>query len=418
MCFSFFTCLSVSLSFHLALSSHVSLFCFISLLPLLNALCVVCCCVCCVLWLGSACCCGCSWCGCGCVVVSAFLLVLHFKTLPCVRSKRSRVYFQNASVTQDTGVLMAHTGAFWTYTRKRFEGSRSLPSLSLSASLLVSLSPLSCVSFLSLSLFISPSFSSLSLPDLINNDNDRSSRWLLVRWPVRIMQETIVEGFLCKPRTPWNEVGLYLCWKEKRCAWCGVYVLYVFVRVAIWCCVLSWLSSLCCWLRQRWRRCVGCCVVRKWRFLKKKVIAHKLHPQGIYLHHGKKRGKTQHLPNNEETKQHTQQKRGERSLIQRRWRKATPPNRRRKNSNTTQRRWKPSSTTQMERGGTQLHAQRTKRRQHHAKEERKNSNTTQRKKRPNSTTQLSDMGGLFPATQLSFHTRIKKKKKKKKKKRF
>ena len=179
---------------------------------------------------------------------------------------------------------------------------------------------------------------------------------------------------------------------------CGVIIVVVVLLVA------SALASM------RWLLCG-----EKMTVPKKKVIAHKLHPQGTYLHHGKKRGKTQHLPNNEETKHHTQQKRGERSLIQRRWRKATPPNRRRKNSNTIQRRWKPSSTTQMERGGTQLHAQRTKRRQHHAREERKNSNTTQRKKRPNSTTQLSDMGGLFPATQLSFHTRIKKKKKRFKK---
>ena len=292
MCFSFFTCLSVSLSFHLALSSHVSLFCFISLLPLLNALCVVCCCVCCVLWLGSACCCGCSWCGCGCVVVSAFLLVLHFKTLPCVRSKRSRVYFQNASVTQDTGVLMAHTGAFWTYTRKRFEGSRSL-ALFLSLPLFSCLSLPSHVSLFCLSLCSSlfPSLLSLypisSTMTMIARPDGSLSGDLFASCKKQLSKDS------CASLEPlWNEVGLYLCWKEKRGAWCGVYVLYVFVRVAIWCCVLSWLSSLCCCLRQRWRRCVGCCVVRKWRFPKKKnVIAHKLHPQGIYLHHGKKRGK-------------------------------------------------------------------------------------------------------------------------------
>ena len=28
---------------------------------------------------------------------------------------------------------------------------------------------------------------------------------------VRIMQETFVQVFLCKPRATWNEVGLYLC---------------------------------------------------------------------------------------------------------------------------------------------------------------------------------------------------------------
>ena len=46
------------------------------------------------------------------------------------------------------------------------------------------------------------------------------------------VQETIVYGSLCKPRATWNEVGLYLCCKEE-CAWCGVSVLCVFVRVAM-----------------------------------------------------------------------------------------------------------------------------------------------------------------------------------------
>ena len=66
---------------------------------------------------------------------------------------------------------------------------------------------------------------------------------------------------------------------EKECAWCGVMCLCcVFVPVAMWCSVLSLLSSLCCWLRQRRRRCVGYCVVRM-RVLKKtiSVIVHKLH---------------------------------------------------------------------------------------------------------------------------------------------
>ena len=38
---------------------------------------------------------------------------------------------------------------------------------------------------------------------------------------VRIMQETLVLEFLCKPLPTWNEVGLHLSWKEE-CAWCGV----------------------------------------------------------------------------------------------------------------------------------------------------------------------------------------------------
>ena len=36
---------------------------------------------------------------------------------------------------------------------------------------------------------------------------------------VRIMQETSVQVFMCKPRATWNEVGLHLCWKEE-CSWC------------------------------------------------------------------------------------------------------------------------------------------------------------------------------------------------------
>ena len=41
------------------------------------------------------------------------------KVLPCVRSKRSRVHFQDARVTKDTGVSNVHTRAFSTYTRER-----------------------------------------------------------------------------------------------------------------------------------------------------------------------------------------------------------------------------------------------------------------------------------------------------------
>ena len=38
--------------------------------------------------------------------------VYTFKRLPCVRSKRSRAYLQNARVQCDAGVLKVHTGAF------------------------------------------------------------------------------------------------------------------------------------------------------------------------------------------------------------------------------------------------------------------------------------------------------------------
>ena len=52
---------------------------------------------------------------------------------------------------------------------------------------------------------------------------------------VRIMQETIVWVFLCKPRATWNEVGLYLCWSWKGVQKkCDVSVLRGFVRVGMY----------------------------------------------------------------------------------------------------------------------------------------------------------------------------------------
>ena len=46
---------------------------------------------------------------------------------------------------------------------------------------------------------------------------------------------------------------MYLCWIWVMCL-CLVVFGYV------WSCWYV-LSSLCCWLRQCWRRCVGCCAV-------------------------------------------------------------------------------------------------------------------------------------------------------------
>ena len=34
---------------------------------------------------------------------------------------------------------------------------------------------------------------------------------------VRIMHETTVPAYRCKPRATWNEVGMYLCWKWVMC---------------------------------------------------------------------------------------------------------------------------------------------------------------------------------------------------------
>ena len=254
----------------LSLSFHVCLVSVFTCLSLSSHVCLCgcgCVCVCCCVWL-----CVLLWC------VSFFFSctekrsrvfvqnasVCTFKTLPCVRSKRSRVYVQNARGHIGHGVLNVHTGAFSTYTWKRFErthGSVSLfssrvsllsclplsllfsclssllirLSISLSLSLLVSL----CLLSAPLSFFLSLSFSSLSITmtmiarpvrSLCTHSPilpDRQSAWTLAQSlsgeHVRIMQETFVYVFLSKPRATWNEVFLYLCWKEK-CAWCGVCV--------------------------------------------------------------------------------------------------------------------------------------------------------------------------------------------------
>ena len=112
---------------------------------------------------------------------------------------------------------------------------------------------------LSFFLFLSL-LSALSL--LNDDDNDRSSSWLSVHtaltcpecqsawalahslWDehVRFMQETSVHLFLCKFRATWNEVGLYLCWKEE-CVWGGV-VWWIVVR----CRDITWLALRGSWL--------------------------------------------------------------------------------------------------------------------------------------------------------------------------
>ena len=49
---------------------------------------------------------------------------------------------------------------------------------------------------------------------------------------VRIMQETIVQAFLCKPGTSWKEAGLLLCWRWRGVPKkCDVSVLCVLVGI-------------------------------------------------------------------------------------------------------------------------------------------------------------------------------------------
>ena len=97
---SLFSCLShvclhmsVSLSSHVCLCGHLGERLVVCLVVRVVVSCVGLCVVLCVV----------CWCVVVCwavrvVVVCAFLLVLHRKTLPCVRSKRFRVNVQNAPV--------------------------------------------------------------------------------------------------------------------------------------------------------------------------------------------------------------------------------------------------------------------------------------------------------------------------------
>ena len=109
---------------------------------------------CCVLLCVVVCCCVCCGLAVRAVVVVAVDVAVCVRFFLSGTEKRSRVYVQNAPVTVGTVVLKVHTGV-------------SLPLFSclyplMRLSLLVSLSPLMCLSSLFLSLFISLSFSSLS----------------------------------------------------------------------------------------------------------------------------------------------------------------------------------------------------------------------------------------------------------------
>ena len=164
----------------------------------------------------------------------------RFKTPPCVRSRRLRVYPENAHVL--------NMRTFSGYTRKcperthggllnqGFSAFSSLFSSLLSFSLSLVLSSLSLsLHSLSLALFPSFVFSLFSLSYIVN-DHSSSALFLgthgsdlpecqsactlaqsLSGEHVRIMHETTVLVSLCKPHATWNEVGLYLCWKWVLC---------------------------------------------------------------------------------------------------------------------------------------------------------------------------------------------------------
>ena len=101
-------------------------------------LCVLCGCV----WLCVVVC-GCVWLCvvvCGCVCISSLVLEM----LPSVRSKRSRVYFQNARVTSDTDVFEGTHERVLNVNTREYPPLFSCLSLSLSSSL-SSLFSMQCV---------------------------------------------------------------------------------------------------------------------------------------------------------------------------------------------------------------------------------------------------------------------------------
>ena len=69
---------------------------------------------------------------------------------------------------------------------------------------------------------------------------------------VRIMQETIVQVFLCKPHAARNKACLCLCWKEFRASLtlksvdAAQRVWHVVCRVSVWVAWCGMLSSWCC----------------------------------------------------------------------------------------------------------------------------------------------------------------------------
>ena len=240
---SLFSCLShgclhmsVSLFSCLSLSSHVFLPLHMSV-SVVVGVCVLLCVV-----LGCACCCG--------VCVSSCLALK--KKLPCVRSKRSRVYFQNERFERTHGSVSLFSPSCLSLLIRL--------SFSLSLSLLVSL----CLLSARLSFFLSLSFSALSITlsitmtliarpvgSLCTHGSilpDRQSAWTLAESlsgeHVRITQETVVQIFLRKPRATSNEVGLYLCWRSEDGDCVCVCACYVFVSDVVCC--------HCC------RRFVGC----------------------------------------------------------------------------------------------------------------------------------------------------------------
>ena len=172
---------------------------------------------------------------------------LALKTLPCVRSKRSHVYFQNARVTKDTGVLNVHTRAFSTYTRERLSLFFSRLSPLVSPSLFFwCLSPL-----VSSSLFfscLSLSFSSLQVT------------MTMITRPVGSLcthSSDLPQGPECKGRGPFP-VGL-TCSHHARNNCLGVSCANLVPLGMKWACICAG-NGCCVW----WRLVVLVCVSMWW----------------------------------------------------------------------------------------------------------------------------------------------------------
>ena len=168
------------------------------------------------------------------------------KRLPCVRSKRSRVYLQNARVTKDTGVLNVHTRTFSTYTRERLSLFSSR--VSLLSCLPLSSSRVSSLCFSSLSVTMTmitrPVGSLCSHKALTCQSVKVHGPWPIPCWPNMCAS--------CKKH-------LSLCFLCTCVCICLCLFVFVFVFGCVWLCEHVLVCCLHCVVG--WRRCVGCCVV-------------------------------------------------------------------------------------------------------------------------------------------------------------
>ena len=229
-----------------------------------------------MLWCGVVLWCCFVWCGVVRLGMRKNPSVCRFKTPPCVRSRRLRVYPGNArACSTHARVFRVHTEAC---LNLHTEGFSAFSSLVFSVLLALSLSLLSL--FPSLSLF-RRSLSLSLLSSLSSLLSSLSATMTMITRPVGSLCVHTALTYLsvrvrglrsipclaimfasCKKQLSWHNCANLVPLGMK---WAYVSVLemgYAFVCVSMCQYVLS---SLCCWLRQCWRLCVGCCAVVKFQ---------------------------------------------------------------------------------------------------------------------------------------------------------